>query len=83
MLLAVQELRNSVEKTLQLAENDVEARWSDSKIDLIPGDEILKRLFREYGLSFNKRKDSVRIASVMTGAEIPAEMKRIIDGLVV
>ncbi|WP_344571997.1 AAA family ATPase [Streptomyces violaceolatus] len=83
VLLAVQELRNSVEKTLQLAENDVEARWSDSKIDLIPGDEILKRLFREYGLSFNKRKDSVRIASVMTGAEIPAEMKRIIDGLVV
>ncbi|MGW0074302.1 ATP-dependent nuclease [Streptomyces cellulosae] len=82
-LMAVQKLKDSVEETLQVAESDVAARWGDDKIALIPGDEILKRLFREYNLSFNKRKDSVGIASVMTEDEIPTEMKRIIEGLVV
>ncbi|WP_369357206.1 AAA family ATPase [Streptomyces sp. cg2] len=82
VLLAVQELKGSVEETLQSAEGDVAARWSGSKVELIPGDEILKRVFREYDLSFNKRKDSVGIASLMTEDEIPTEMKRIIEGLV-
>ncbi|MFD8352850.1 ATP-dependent endonuclease [Streptomyces coelicoflavus] len=82
ILVSVQQLRDSVEETMQSAEQDVAARWEASKIELIPGDEILKRVFKEYGLAFNKRKDSVRIASIMSDNEIPSEMKGIIEGLI-
>ncbi|WP_167536360.1 AAA family ATPase [Streptomyces ficellus] len=82
VIASVQQLRQKMEETLRRAAGDVESRWASSKADLIPGDEILKLIFRGYGLSFNKRKDSVRIASVMTEGEIPREMATVIRGLV-
>ncbi len=82
VIFSVQKLRDELAETLESAGRAVESQWDSSKVSLIPGDEILKHVFSSYGISFNKRKDSIRIATIMSREEIPSEMAGVVRGLV-
>ena len=58
----------------------LDAEWSneDRHRFLAPGEEILKIVFSQHGLEFNKRTDTKRIAEEMYADEIGAEVKSIL-----
>jgi hypothetical protein len=48
---------------------------------MVPGDELLDRVFKRFGLRFIKRQDALRIAQEMERSEIPAEMAELVRRL--
>ncbi|MFF7720733.1 AAA family ATPase [Streptomyces luteogriseus] len=61
---------------------EVGVDWGARKAEIVPGDELLDKLFQRYGLRFNKRQDALRIAQNMAVEEIPAEMVQLVRHLV-
>jgi hypothetical protein len=86
------ELKIALEKISSLADDlaqireecvqEVRAEWEARKADIVPGDELLDKLFQRYGLRFNKRQDALRIAQEMHANEIPQEMVTLVQHLV-
>lgn len=61
---------------------EVRTDWEARKSEIVPGDELLDRLFQRYGLRFSKRQDALRIAQGMKDDEIPEEMVQLVHRLV-
>ena len=51
----------------------------EEKKKVVPGEEVLTELFKEFGLNYNKKIDGQRIAQQMKTEEIPNEIKSIIN----
>lgn len=49
---------------------ELDARWDREKLSLAPGDHLLDRVFRRYGMRFKKERDSVRLAGHLSAGEI-------------
>ncbi|MFI5884886.1 ATP-dependent nuclease [Streptomyces sp. NPDC051554] len=82
VVTSVKALEDDLANLIRKAEVEVTEDWSARKLLIVPGEEVLVLLFQRYGLRFNKRQDGVKIASLMTRDEIPAEIASIIRGLV-
>jgi predicted ATP-dependent endonuclease of OLD family len=53
----------------------VETKWEKSKRDIVPGDIVLENVCKQFGVNFDKTKDSVILASFMKEDEIDLEIK--------
>ncbi|WP_327290121.1 ATP-dependent nuclease [Streptomyces sp. NBC_01198] len=79
---SLQSLSDSLPDLIKEVESEVGSRWENEKSSMIPGDELIDGILQLYGLRFNKRTDSQKIASGMTAAEIPEEIKNLLNELV-
>ncbi|MET8372389.1 AAA family ATPase [Micromonospora profundi] len=70
------------ERLLKHEEEHVNSQWQGKKMDLVPGDELLDSVCREFGVRFKKRHDGVRIAGLMRTTEVPAELAQLLRRLV-
>ncbi|MFE4998267.1 AAA family ATPase [Streptomyces mirabilis] len=61
---------------------EVRTEWEVRKSEIVPGDELLDKLFQRYGVRFSKRQDALRIAQEMQEKEIPQEMVQLVRRLV-
>ncbi|WP_329683564.1 AAA family ATPase [Longimicrobium sp.] len=58
---------------------DIERRWVNDKLSLVPGDLLLDCICRRYGVRFRKERDSVRLASKLLNDEIAPEIRRFLS----
>jgi hypothetical protein len=59
----------------------VDASWGTNKLDIVPGSELLDKLFQHYGIRFRKETDSSRIAALTTREEIDEELVGVIKSI--
>lgn len=81
---AIEELtrsRDSMADLLQRGKNLVEVDWDNKKLEIVPGDELIDLVCREFETRFIKEKDSVRLASMFKADEVPQEIKEIITDI--
>ncbi|MFG3262342.1 MULTISPECIES: AAA family ATPase [Streptomyces] len=71
-----------IEKIREECVREVQADWESRKSEIVPGDELLDKVFHRYGLRFSKRQDALRIAQEMERSEIPTEMGQLVQRLV-
>lgn len=62
--------------------DEVKVDWAKRKSEIVPGDELLDKLFQRFSLRFNKRQDALKISQEMKPSEIPVEMKQLVERLV-
>lgn len=62
------------EDNVRLVNND----WSSNKLDIVPGDLLIDRVCKEYGIRFKKERDGFRLAALMNENEIDNEISEII-----
>jgi putative ATP-dependent endonuclease of the OLD family len=67
-------LKTAVEREKEL----LEQRWSSDKLDLVPGDILLDRVCRDFGVRYKKEKDAGRLATLMKDHEISSEIVAVI-----
>jgi hypothetical protein len=74
------ELEESLETIIEKETKWIETNWATKKRDIVPGDMLLDNLCKKLfdGAQFNKKKDSLRLASLMTENEIDLEIKNIL-----
>jgi predicted ATP-dependent endonuclease of OLD family len=78
----LEELEAELKELTRETSLELSAVWSDHKQDVVPGDEILDRLFKRFGMRFNKRHEGPNIAREMRESEMPRELAELIRGLV-
>jgi len=79
MINEVAAARDKVTEVWEEQEAQIETLWPTRKLDLVPGEELLDRVCREYGVRFHKRADSVRLAELLEPDEIDLELRSIIE----
>lgn len=72
-----------VEKQIRFVENIWDKGNEEEKKKVVPGEDVLTELFKEFGLRYDKLKDGERIAQQMKKEDIPSEIKTIINKILV
>jgi predicted ATPase len=63
---------------------ELETEWKDPKrqLALVPGEEVLDKVFQHFGFTYAKTKDAAKIARMMKVEEIDEEIKCIVQKVV-
>ena len=61
------------------AEAEVDSRWATSKLDMVPGSELLDKIFRAYGFRYRKDRDSSELAILTPRSSIAHEISVLLD----
>ncbi len=60
-------------------ERQLGAVWDESKLNRVPGTELLNGVCSRYDVRFHKAKDSLRLATIMTKSEIDSEIAKLLQ----
>lgn len=52
--------------------------WGENKLKVVPGKDVLVKVFTKFGVRYNEVKDGKCIAQEMQSEEVPEEIKDII-----
>ena len=70
--------KQNLSSIYQKEEKYIEDSWSRCKLDMIPGDLLLDKICKEYGVRFKKSTDGSRLASFMNKNDIDPEIESLI-----
>jgi len=59
----------------------VEADWPNRKMNIVPGSSILDKVYKKFGLRYDKMRDGIGVASQMEKDEIESELRTFIQDL--
>ncbi len=65
----------SLDDVIVTQQRYVDSQWERNKLDLVPGDDLLDAVCREFGFRFKKSRDSSRLASLFQPDEIHSDLK--------
>jgi putative ATP-dependent endonuclease of OLD family len=66
--------REKLPSVTQDVRRNVDTQWDVRKLQIVPGDHLLDRVFSRYGIRFRKERDSVRLATYLQPEEIDGEI---------
>ena len=76
-------LRGEIEQETEKQKQRIENYWQTRKLDIVPGDLLIDRVYRHYGVRFHKTKgDGVELARLMNATEIGHELREMIKSIV-
>ena len=78
---AINKRKSEVEAIYEVEHLALEGKWDDHKLDIVPGTELLEKIFQQFGVHFRKETDSARLASTLTKDEINPELKKFVAHL--
>ena len=77
----VSQLRNQLAELVELATRQVEEGWTQNKMFIAPGHEILDELMKRYGLRFNKDRDTGDLAALIETEQVAQELVRLLASI--
>jgi ABC-type cobalamin/Fe3+-siderophores transport system ATPase subunit len=77
----VSALRGKLSECVAEVEASINKNWKHSKLDIVPGHELLDGVFNHYGLRFKKDRDAGELARRLNSAQISPELKSLINNL--
>ena len=76
------ELRSAIGEETRRQTEEVERRWKEQKLEIVPGDWLIDMVYRHYEVRFRKeRGDGVELAKMMTKDEIGSELEVLIKNI--
>lgn len=78
---AVAAIESGLDQVITTQTAAVEGVWAREKLTITPGDVLLDEVCKQFGTRFFKERDAVRIAALMTRAEIPNDMVHFLQEL--
>lgn len=76
-------LKSLIVQEIENQSQGINYLWQDRKLDIVPGDLLIDKVYKHYGVRFRKSKgDGVELARMMTSEEIGSEIKRLIESIV-
>ena len=75
----LQSAKDSVSRVYEEQSRLVDTAWHGEKLSIVPGEELLDRVCRRYGVRFKKKQgDSARLAALMQENDIDSEISEFI-----
>jgi putative ATP-dependent endonuclease of OLD family len=79
---SVMERKSAADEVYDRESAELASRWDAEKLDLVPGTELLDKVFQSFGVRFRKETDSSKIAAAMAAEEIDPELIEFIKSVV-
>jgi hypothetical protein len=80
--VAIDEKSKTVGGVFEETKKNVEGIWKNSLWEIVPGDELIDSVFRQFGARFKKVNDSPRLARSLRQDEIGAEIVTLLNSFV-
>jgi ABC-type cobalamin/Fe3+-siderophores transport system ATPase subunit len=77
----IEEIEGGLDQLCDTAADDVEQRWANKKLDIVPGSNLLDCWYQQFGLRFDKMRDGPAIAALIKPNEINLEITQFIFSL--
>jgi putative ATP-dependent endonuclease of the OLD family len=77
----VGQMIDEAEKLMQEENTILNSRWDTNSADFVPGDILLDDICKQFGVRFNKDRDSSRMASLIRNEEIDSDIKSLIQDI--
>ena len=78
----VADLKSTIASETKKQTEEVERRWNEHKLEIVPGDWLIDMVYRHYSVRFRKeRGDGVDLAKLMTKDEIGSEVEVLIKNI--
>ena len=78
----VAQLKGAIDSETIRQSEEVAKQWKSRKLDIVPGDSLIDRVYARFGLRFRKeRGDGVELARRMTRDEIGSELQGLIRAI--
>jgi predicted ATP-dependent endonuclease of OLD family len=78
----VGEILHDMGEVIERQNRAVDENWALRKTEVVPGDLLLDEVCKQFGVRFNKERDSARLAALMTVDEIAVEIRSLLKDLV-
>lgn len=75
------EKRDGVKDTVVAQQKVLDERWGSDKVSLVPGDELLDEVCKQFGVRFYKEKDSARLAGLMKKSEVQTDIRNLLEDI--
>jgi hypothetical protein len=75
------ERQDSLQDTITRETAELELNWPNSKLEIVPGPELLDLVCQKFGLRFRKEADSHRLAALLRREEIDGELRELLQSL--
>ena len=76
------ELKGSIAEVTRRQSKEVNRVWESGRLDIVPGDLLIDRVYRNYGVRFHKnRGDGIRLAMMMESHEIDPKIRELIKSI--
>ena len=76
------DLKSAIATETKKQTQEVEGRWNEHKLEIVPGDWLIDMVYRHYAVRFRKeRGDGVDLAKLMTKDEIGSELGVLINNI--
>ncbi len=72
---------SNLEKIIQMQTESVERSWESQKFGIVPGDVLIDRTCKAFGVRFIKERDSARLAALTSVDEIPQHAKNFLKSI--
>lgn len=67
-----------LEAQLEQIRVEFDETWKRDKLSIVPGDELLLRVFKSFSMSYIKSRDAKKLAAMMKPSEIPTEIRSLL-----
>jgi len=72
---------NGIEEIIKNHTRTIDENWATRKTEVVPGDLLLDEVCKQFGVRFNKERDSSRLAGLMKPDEVAIEIRDLLREL--
>jgi hypothetical protein len=78
-IAVLKERREAVAELADEIRNALDTHWAEKRFDIVPGEELLRKVFGRYGLGYKKERDGTGLAASLRADEVNGALRRIIQ----
>lgn len=75
LMTDLEQRATKVEELIARVEEEIASGWEQNRLNVVPGDELVDCVCKEFGTRFKKERDAGRLASLLRPEEVPAELR--------
>ncbi len=71
----------TIQAVIQEQTTELDRNWAAQKVSILPGDQLLDEVCKQFGVRFFKDKDAVRLAALLKPAEVHNDIKTLLEDI--
>jgi putative ATP-dependent endonuclease of the OLD family len=76
---ALKKRREAVPELAEAIKGELETDWAARRFDIVPGEELLRKVFARYGLGYKKERDGIGLAASLKTDEVHGDLRTIVQ----
>jgi hypothetical protein len=81
MKTSLEQTAKGLDEALKQSMDEVEKEWDGRKLEIVPGSALLDEVYKKFGFRYDKMRDGIAVASLLSPDKIDQELVTVITQL--